>query len=112
MRHVLETVYALDAVEQIVSAADRYNLSAVDSVDLVRAQTGGQTLFALQRRTVAVEVQKIQIERTVVNEKRVVYALAGNEARYANNAAEPTIVQSVVNSAVAQQSQKILHIET
>lgn len=87
VRHVLETVYALDAVEQVVSVAERYNLSALDSVDIVRAQTWDQTLFVLPRRTVTVETPQRQPKQAApkpVKETRLAYALTGTAPVYAS----------------------------
>lgn len=86
-RHVLETVYALDVVEQIVSVAEQHNLSAIDSVDVVRVQTGDQTLFILPRRTVTVETPQRQAKQATpkpIKETRVAYALTGNAPVYAS----------------------------
>lgn len=86
-RHVLETVYALDVVEQIVSIAERHNLSAIDSVDVVRMQTGDKALFILPSRTVTVEKPQRQAKQATpkpIKETRVAYALTGNAPVYAS----------------------------
>ena len=72
VRHVLQSVYAPDVVESIVSVAERNNLSAIDSVEVIRAQTGDQTMVVIPRRTVTAD------------KPRFAYAVAANESMHAS----------------------------
>ena len=88
VRHVLQSVYALDVVERIVAVAEIHNLSVVDSVDVIRVQTGDQTLFILPRKTVTIEKPRRQagpVAPKQAKETRVAYATSSNEAIYASD---------------------------
>ena len=78
VRHVLQSVYALDVVERIVSVAERNNLSAIDSVEVIRAQTGDSTLVVLPRRKVTTDTP-LRAEKspssTSAKEARTAYAI-------------------------------------
>lgn len=85
--HVLQSVYVLDVVEQIVSVAERNNLSAIDSVEVVRAQTGDKTLVVMPRRVVTEEKPLRQAKQAApkqTKETRLAYATHSVKPMYAN----------------------------
>lgn len=70
VRHVLQSVYALDVVERIVSVAEQHNMSAVDAVSVVRAQVTSQPEVFVQRKAVRAPVEKAQAAPRVSSPKK------------------------------------------
>ena len=86
VRHALQSVYAMDVAERIVAVAEHHNLSAVDSVEVIRAQIGDQTLFVLPRKRIASEKSQHKanpVAQKQAKETRVAYATSSTEAIYA-----------------------------
>ena len=113
VRHVLQSVYALDVVEQIVSVAERNNISAIDSVEVIRAQIGDQTLFILPRRTVTAEKPQRQVKQAAPKqskETRVAYAVTRNESMHASAEQLRFFANHSTESIVSSHAQEMLFI--
>lgn len=104
---------AFIVVEQIVSVAEQHNLSAIDSVDVVRVQTGDQTLFIMPRRTVTVDTPQRQAKQATpkpVKETRTAYALTGNTSVYARAEQLRAFANQSSESIVSGYEQEMLFI--
>lgn len=113
VRHVLQSVYALDVVERIVSVAERNNLSAIDSVEVIRAQTGDQTMVVIPRRTVTADKPQSQVGHGTPNqskETRFAYAVAANESMRASAEQLRFFANHSTESIVSSHAQEMLFI--
>jgi hypothetical protein len=113
VRHVLQSVYAPDVVESIVSVAKRNNLSAIDSVEVIHAQTGDQTMVVLPRRTVTADKPQSQVGHGTLNqskETRFAYAVAANESMHASTEQLRFFANHSTESIVSSHAQEMLFI--
>ncbi len=113
VRHVLQSVYALEVVERIVAVAERNNLSAIDSAEVIRARTGDQTLFILPRRKVTADKPQRQAKQTApkrAKETRAAYAVTGNESMYASAAPLHILANHSAESIVSSHAQETFFI--
>ena len=113
VRHVLQSVYAMDVVERIVSVAERNNLSAIDSVEVIRAQTGDQTMVVIPRRTVTADKPQSQVGHGTPNqskETRFAYAVAANESMRASAEQLRFFANHSTESIVSSHAQEMLFI--
>ena len=113
VRHVLQSVYALEVVERIAAVAERNNLSAIDSAEVIRARTGDQTLFILPRRTVTEEKPQRQVRHAApkqVKEIRFAYAVTGNESMHASVEQFHIFANHSAESIVSSHAQEMFFI--
>jgi hypothetical protein len=113
VRHVLQSVYAMEVVERIVAVAERNNLSAIDSVDVIRAQAGDQTLVVMPRRAVTADKPQRQVRQAApkqLKETRVAYAVTGNESLHASVEQFHVFANHSTESVVSGHMQETLSI--